>query len=1739
MSRLKNKFKLILSTLVFLMLVTTGVLVIATDSSSDDATSSYVELYSPLNEVDINMSNPTYFKASVEDTELTLSGKGLVLDYIAGGSNPVTVTIPTNAATSKDFKGLALWVDVPSTADSYSFTLYLENVSQVWQTMNFGTRLTLVPENGDIYDVNSIWKRQELNGFRGWVLMPMEAYDDSIPNDNGLYNFIFMIENELSEGFFRTEDIEITIGSIGYYTDYTSVLYEFAGTDAMEAKTITDLENYINEAYALKPKNADQTRIKNEMLVYFSNYREHFEDLSVSDQIEITKELYNNYYAFMEDYLYGEIRKTDLIMSFALMSDTHFTQKWNNERFQLALEDAKAQKPDLSAAIVLGDLSDNGVSATNEEHTELDNYYEWIDSYEYKDINGNQIPIYNVMGNHDVRGHYTLNYPESSYQPAIDMYLEREKLAKEANSIQFDTWINGYHFIFLNTDKYHSDDCYLNADTINWLDETLSENEDGRPIFVMVHQPKDKVHVMEGASMTFEEVIAKHPSAIVSSGHEHAPFGNAKITQEGNGVFINQPAMVNVAAQYYIAEVYEGGVIYRAREASTESWVISSDVVVANEDMINNVVLSSDTLDLAKIVESNADISHISYDSVSGSAIKITANSTSGEVSIPVGARGEMSNYAGYAIYASSETPIKINIDGKGLTSEAKYYLVSSGTLIENSAGSNGEIKVDGWVIIPKTAFSDSIYPNKNSVLNIELSQNQTIYLDQVSYFFDINQFVDKISYLSYCFYNDGEVVSTDNAPYGSSLEEPTNVAREETTQYTYSFIGWDLNGDGIVDELPDKLKGNIIAHAVYEAVVRQYTYTLYAADGETVLVSKTVDYGTKVEEPNIDKLFGWDLDDDGAIEELPNEVIGDFSATAILGVPKYDNADVVFDPSILSEVMFKTFSWGGPSITYSGNSLPVTNNDSPTGKIAQFTYNYKPEHTYGTHVLELSIPYNSVYENFQGYAIWVDIPATGEDYFGGININGHRTDLTTANGFALIDINGNVTYQTSQYANEGIFPTGFANGFTGWIIIDKNSYVNDKITEEMIAPSSSGKLQFRITGGNRTSSYTIKIGEVIVYNDKEAIISELKDKEVETLQYSFTDGTGYIYKAGQIAVGEAIILPENPTYEDSDVIFAGWDTDGDGYPNELPADGIINESIKAVAVFYHVDAFESFEEGTTTNWGIIDGELKMENCDYEKSSTGKAVKLEINKDLKAADQTISYARLTVTPNDKAVGVAFWMDASDSNSFGLRIWKNWIAKGHANDGGDYVYFYGEDDNTLVKAVGWRTVSVPNNFKGWVIIPLTAFNGSETIYPGDFIRLGFAFGLDGNPSDFSGTIYLGEGVTFNCPIDFFINQIDKQVYGFKDWDDSFIAGDVLTDENEFVAPKNPSREGWEFVGWDIDNDGIADELPVSIERNFVAKAIYTKEFTYKFVDQDNNVILEKTTEYNSLVLPPLDYVYNDNYYSYEFEHIDFVDGILLTDNLIFRVNVKKIANKFTVTFIDADGNILQEDILGYGEMPSYNGILPSKPSTIQYSYITKWDKEIGIVTNDITYTLTFEEVLNKYNVIFYNDDQKTILITQEVSYGEVPVYQGEIPSKPSDEKYNYIFAGWNKELSTVTGDVEYFAVYTKEPIDGHYHDFASEHKNDANNHWKECQCGEKESVEAHDYVQIVLKEATETEEGLIEHRCGVCGYSYTESIGKLEASSEGCNGSVTTSLISLLILACVIFVLKKKKSSFFE
>jgi len=141
----------------------------------------------------------------------------------------------------------------------------------------------------------------------------------------------------------------------------------------------------------------------------------------------------------------------------------------------------------------------------------------------------------------------------------------------------------------------------------------------------------------------------------------------------------------------------------------------------------------------------------------------------------------------------------------------------------------------------------------------------------------------------------------------------------------------------------------------------------------------------------------------------------------------------------------------------------------------------------------------------------------------------------------------------------------------------------------------------------------------------------------------------------------------------------------------------------------------------------------------------------------------------------------------------------------------------------------------------------------------------------------------------------------------------------------------------------------------------------------------------------------------------------------------------------VTFIGGDGGILYRQPVISGDTcrnPVTKGYIstPTKEDDVQYKdyTFTGWSLTSGgaaassalsTITDNKTVYAAFNKTLQSYTVNFYDDDG-TLLKTETVNYGSKP--SAYYP--PLKEYYG--FAGWNPEISTVTGNVDYYATWVE-------------------------------------------------------------------------------------------------------------
>lgn len=138
--------------------------------------------------------------------------------------------------------------------------------------------------------------------------------------------------------------------------------------------------------------------------------------------------------------------------------------------------------------------------------------------------------------------------------------------------------------------------------------------------------------------------------------------------------------------------------------------------------------------------------------------------------------------------------------------------------------------------------------------------------------------------------------------------------------------------------------------------------------------------------------------------------------------------------------------------------------------------------------------------------------------------------------------------------------------------------------------------------------------------------------------------------------------------------------------------------------------------------------------------------------------------------------------------------------------------------------------------------------------------------------------------------------------------------------------------------------------------------------------------------------------------------------------------------YTVTWQNWDGAVLETDEGVFpGEEAEYNGETPVKAADAQYTYtFDGWTPEPAAVTEDTVFTARFRQTVNTYTVTWRNEDG-TELQSAPAEYGSIPAYTGETPVKTATAEYTYTFDGWTPEITAVTGDAVYTAVFKEEAV----------------------------------------------------------------------------------------------------------
>lgn len=178
-----------------------------------------------------------------------------------------------------------------------------------------------------------------------------------------------------------------------------------------------------------------------------------------------------------------------------------------------------------------------------------------------------------------------------------------------------------------------------------------------------------------------------------------------------------------------------------------------------------------------------------------------------------------------------------------------------------------------------------------------------------------------------------------------------------------------------------------------------------------------------------------------------------------------------------------------------------------------------------------------------------------------------------------------------------------------------------------------------------------------------------------------------------------------------------------------------------------------------------------------------------------------------------------------------------------------------------------------------------------------------------------------------------------------------------------------------------------------------------------------------------VVAPADYNFNRSLADgdYRFDVQIYQGSVLIAEGTVFSGSAHD--TYYRIRFLNWDNTVLEIDSVEAGYQPVYGGAEPTRPDDEDNSYVfSTWTPALVAATADADYVATFiANPFPRYQIRFLNWDG-SVLQKDSLKAGETPEYRGETPTKESDEHFDYIFTGWDKEIVVVTGPADYQALF---------------------------------------------------------------------------------------------------------------
>lgn len=515
-----------------------------------------------------------------------------------------------------------------------------------------------------------------------------------------------------------------------------------------------------------------------------------------------------------------------------------------------------------------------------------------------------------------------------------------------------------------------------------------------------------------------------------------------------------------------------------------------------------------------------------------------------------------------------------------------------------------------------------------------------------------------------------------------------------------------------------------------------------------------------------------------------------------------------------------------------------------------------------------------------------------------------------------------------------------------------------------------------------------------------------------------FYDGSNFL-TGGEQTCGDALVAPEAPAK--AGYSFVGWfDADGNAMPATVPtADAKYYAKYEAAS---YTVTFKSGDEVVSSAEAVYGSTIVPPAAPTKEGNTFKGWAVEGTTDIVTFDDT------TTVP----VGGVTYVAIFEVNSYKITYYvDNVIVHEDTVKYGEAIPEYTYTPDTGVSFGGWTTTipaTMPaNDLSIYGTTATNSYTITFNVNGEEYTKVSYAYGATVTAPKYDvpeGYSFSGWNLPETMPAEDIVldASLTKNSYFLKyylfEGDTEAYAEYTVPYGDKMPVPKDPSKPGYEFQGWDY--EGL-DTATMPAQAVNIYANMYQEEYAIEFEDADGTIKSDWIGHYGDVIeakdVPEVTKE-GSRFIGWTVNGAAVTFPYTVTGDTTFVPEFT--TNGYTLTYM-VDGNVYKRDTYNFGA-----ALTALEPPTKEGYTFSGWDKETPATmpAEDVVISGTFTP--NSYDATFYVDGELV---------ATVPTLFGQVPVAPADpEKVGYTFTGWNPALTAIGVDgARYDAMFAAQPV----------------------------------------------------------------------------------------------------------